>query len=62
MIKIKSPKTLLLERVKNDVTRAKAVSERKKSIRKFDFQLCCVNNCKTKKSVRRRKKTKSTAK
>ena len=41
----------------NDVTHENAVCERKKSFRKFDFQLCCgVNKCKTKKSVRRRNK------
>ena len=44
MIKISSRKNFLLERVTNDVTRANAVIERKKSFRKFDFfQLCCVN-------------------
>ena len=39
MIKIKSGKKLLLERARerNDVKRAKAVSERKNSFRKLDF-------------------------
>ena len=37
MIKIFSRKKLLLERVRNDVTRANAVSEWKKYFRKFDL-------------------------
>ena len=35
--------------MRNDITPANAVSERKKSFRKFDLQLCCVNKCETKK-------------
>ena len=43
--------------MKNDVTRANAVSERKKSFRKFDFfSFAVCTNVKRKKSVRRRNK------
>ena len=37
MIKIESRKKHLLERVRNDVTRANAVSKNKKSFKNFDF-------------------------
>ena len=43
--------------MENDATRANAVSERKKSFRKFDFFSFAVwTNVKQKKSVRRRNK------
>ena len=35
--------------VRNHNKRANAVSEREKPFEKLDFQLCCVNKCKTKK-------------
>ena len=40
---------LWLKRLRNDATRANAASDRKKSIGKFYFQRCSVNETKSKK-------------